>query len=716
MKTKQWIGLLLSTALMGCGNNSAETDEVDHTLKEDKNLVQIAKSQVIQASNKLEFIRQMKSRTKRKLEEEKAKPAPDPVVIAEAERVLEHLEAENERLEREEAERLEAVKKRKSDNAKALSPGIAIRGILKEKQAELNADETTLAQLNALLTPYVDDPDSVQEHIPEILTQAKPILKNIKIKLPVRAISSEEFNIPHEELQRRVAAFSTRPDSPELRNRIFNVQEDLRTRYEGGDWLSIQAHVSQLTKETIIRKEYAQEVMDATVEKFLTDQQKLKLLEIYLRGDYQRQINGEDPTGFDYLVLLSLDPKSAVNNGLRVYFAHHFKRSLTPSEKIQLSQLTQLLSPAECTQLLNASDDSQIQDILKTWQAKIKTRNDRSINASLAKMPEERRDRFTALQGKMEEEALTEAEQAEYIKLYEYIDDISFSATLSLHTDDKIIEFLRGAIAYIKERGILFADTISLSANVPKDLSSNVSLRTARTALTGQLDARAFSLNGHQGTQLNLGLPLFVQLKGSVDGGKSTDATTGSVAYRLGNTVIGAIQAYANSGNGFGLDGRQLETSVVASHSFGGFFVEGQLGAVSANNVHTADWSGVRSQVTLGVDTQFVSPFIQVAYRQLDRNHTYALNDTAAYVGLDVEVAGLTMDAYRMDTRLLTKVGVGSKDWTHGSKAVGSITGFEGSVEWSGSLTLNSGVSFSTNLGLDTVAGSAAKFNISVER
>jgi hypothetical protein len=137
---------------------------------------------------------------------------------------------------------------------------------------------------------------------------------------------------------------------------------------------------------------------------------------------------------------------------------------------------------------------------------------------------------------------------------------------------------------------------------------------------------------------------------------------------------------------------------------------------VSANNVHTADWSGVRSQVTLGVDTQFVSPFIQVAHRQLDRNHTYALNDTAAYVGLDVEIAGLTTDAYRIDTRLLTKVGVGSKDWTHGSKAVGSTTGFEGSVEWSGSLTLNSGVSFSTNLGLDTVAGSAAKFNISVER
>jgi hypothetical protein len=257
---------------------------------------------------------------------------------------------------------------------------------------------------------------------------------------------------------------------------------------------------------------------------------------------------------------------------------------------------------------------------------------------------------------------------------------------------------------------------LSLSTGIIRDLSGNYSLRTARTALTGQLDTHAFAMNGHQGTQLDLGLPLFVQLKGSVDGGKSTDTTTGSVAYRLGNTVIGAIQAYANSGNGFGLDGRQLETSVVASHSFGGFFVESQLGAVSANNVHTADWSGVRSQVTLGVDTQFVSPFIQVAHRQLDRNHTYALNDTAAYVGLDVEIAGLTTDAYRIDTRLLTKVGVGSKDWTHGSKAVGSTTGFEGSVEWSGSLTLNSGVSFSTNLGLDTVAGSAAKFNISVER
>ena len=235
-----------------------------------------------------------------------------------------------------------------------------------------------------------------------------------------------------------------------------------------------------------------------------------------------------------------------------------------------------------------------------------------------------------------------------------------------------------------------------LSSGIIRDLSGNHSLRTARTALVGQLDTRSFSMNGHQGTQLNLGLPLFVQLKGSVDGGKSTDATTGSVAYRLGNTVIGAIQAYANSGNGFGLDGRQLETSVVASHSFGNFFVEGQLGAVSAKEVQFKDWSGVRSQVTLGYDFDTVSPFVQLTHRDFgDRT------DTAAYAGVEMDLSEFKIPEATFSTHLLTKVG------HH------SMNGFSGSVEWSGSLTLNSGIAFTTHLTLGSPSESNAGFTVS---
>ncbi|QOL20322.1 hypothetical protein [Candidatus Bodocaedibacter vickermanii] len=255
----------------------------------------------------------------------------------------------------------------------------------------------------------------------------------------------------------------------------------------------------------------------------------------------------------------------------------------------------------------------------------------------------------------------------------------------------------------------------ALSSGSIKDLSGNVSLRTARTAVTGLVDGSAFKVNGVAGQSVDLGMPLFVQLKGDVSSAKATDAATGSVAYRLGNTVIGAIQGYANSGAGFGIDSRQLETSVVASHSFGSFFVEGQIGSVSATEVHNSNWSGLRSQVTLGLDTEFVSPFVQVAHRQLDRSGLN-LNETTAYVGLDAEVAKLAADTYSIDTRLLAKAGYGSKNWSANSKDLGSTTGFSGSVEWSSSLNLNSGVSFSSNLALDTVAGSSAALNVSLDR
>jgi hypothetical protein len=255
----------------------------------------------------------------------------------------------------------------------------------------------------------------------------------------------------------------------------------------------------------------------------------------------------------------------------------------------------------------------------------------------------------------------------------------------------------------------------ALSAKTARGISESVSLRQARTAATGFANLAGFKMNGVAGQSVELGMPLFVQLKGDVSSAKATEATTGSVAYRLGNTVIGAIQGYANSGAGFEADSSQLETSVVASHSFGSFFIEGQIGSVSATEVHGSNWSGVRSQLTLGLDTAFVSPFVQLTHRQLDRSGL-GLGETTAYVGLDMEVAKLAADTYSIDTRLLAKAGYGSKDWSAGSKALGSTTGFSGVVEWSASLNLNSGVAFSSNLALDTTAGSSAGLTVSLDR
>ena len=287
------------------------------------------------------------------------------------------------------------------------------------------------------------------------------------------------------------------------------------------------------------------------------------------------------------------------------------------------------------------------------------------------------------------------------------------------------------AIYSINEFVVLFSTPDQTSAKSPRveelmatmlsegalgSISDKVSLRQARMGTNGSVDLRSVKLNGVAGQSVELGMPLFVQLKGDVSSAKATEAATGSVAYRFGNTEIGAIQGYANSGDGFGIDSRQLETSVVASQSFGSFFIEGQIGSVSATDVHLSDWSGLRSQVTIGLDTEFVTPFVQLTHRQLDRSGVFDLSETTAYVGLDVDVAKLAVDAYSIDTRLLAKVGYGSKDWSAGSKDVGSTTGFSGSVEWSTSLNLNSGVAFSSNLALDTTAGSSAGLTVSLDR
>jgi hypothetical protein len=249
-----------------------------------------------------------------------------------------------------------------------------------------------------------------------------------------------------------------------------------------------------------------------------------------------------------------------------------------------------------------------------------------------------------------------------------------------------------------------------------RDITSSLSLRATRVSSVGQIDLRGLSVSGVSGDTVALGLPLFVQMKGSVDSGKTTEAALGSVAYRLGNTVVGALQAYANRGVGFGLEGQQFESSVMVSHSFGSVFLEGQIGSVSASDVHFSDWSGLRSQMTLGLDTAYVSPFVQVTYRQLDRDGHHQLKDTTASVGLDMDISSLSGDTYHIDSRLLTKVGYGEKAWSQGSRDLGHVTGLQGSVEWSASLNLNSGITFSTSLGLDTVLGSNAGITVRLEQ
>jgi hypothetical protein len=235
-------------------------------------------------------------------------------------------------------------------------------------------------------------------------------------------------------------------------------------------------------------------------------------------------------------------------------------------------------------------------------------------------------------------------------------------------------------------------------SKTPTDSSGSTSALAALNGKSG-IDSTQLMMNGVSGSHVDLGLPVYVQLKGSMDQGKSTTGMTGLVAYKLGNSVLGVIQSYANSGTGFTADSRHLESSIIAAYSFGLMFVEGQFGSVSATDVNFKNWSGVRSQLRLGIDTPFGAPFVQLTHR--DFRHT---SDTAGYMGFEIANTEFKADTYAFSTSLLTKVGHHS---VHGST---------GSIDWTAALNLNSGAAFTTNLTLGSAAESKAAFNLSLDR
>lgn len=227
----------------------------------------------------------------------------------------------------------------------------------------------------------------------------------------------------------------------------------------------------------------------------------------------------------------------------------------------------------------------------------------------------------------------------------------------------------------------------------PIDASGNTSTLAALKGTTG-MNATLMMVNGVAGAQVDLGLPMYVQLKGSADQNNSKDCVTGLVAYRFGNTVVGAIQSYANNGNGFTADSHHTETSVVAAQSFGAFFVEGQIGSVNFQ-----DWSGVRSQLRLGVDTPYGAPFVQLTHRDFGSK-----SDTAAYVGLEVANIELKTAEYTFSAQCLAKAG------HH------SVNGTIGSVDFVAAFKVNNCVYFKTSLTLGTPFESKFAFNASIDR
>lgn len=224
--------------------------------------------------------------------------------------------------------------------------------------------------------------------------------------------------------------------------------------------------------------------------------------------------------------------------------------------------------------------------------------------------------------------------------------------------------------------------------NTPADLSGRASTVAGLKGKTG-VDAAQLRVNGVAGSQVDLELPVYVQLAGDVDPSKTTEGVTGLVAYRFGNTAMGAIQSFANASNA-----HHTETSVVAAQSLGNMYIEGQLGTVSFEG-----GSGMRSQVRLGVDTSYGMPFVQLTHRDFG-----STTETVAYVGLEVSALEYKATDYTMSVQLIAKAG------HH------SVKGSVGSIEGSAKISFSHGLSVDTQVSLGSNTSSKLSLNVAFEQ
>lgn len=212
----------------------------------------------------------------------------------------------------------------------------------------------------------------------------------------------------------------------------------------------------------------------------------------------------------------------------------------------------------------------------------------------------------------------------------------------------------------------------------------NLSHRDVRLG-KGALKASNFNLNGqYLGQSIAFDLPVVVQLKGNLDTSlrKNSDAV-GAVAYNFNGWVAGVVHGYVNE------KVNMHESAVMISRSFKGFFVEGQMGAVSGANTYGQHIAGSRYLTTLGYDGSRVSPFLQ--YQHLSQGTEFGeVEKHGVYVGLDTDVLSVQTSDAILTSKILAKIGY----------EAGFKTNVSAYLEWAGGLKLSNGVEISNTLNI----------------
>jgi hypothetical protein len=221
------------------------------------------------------------------------------------------------------------------------------------------------------------------------------------------------------------------------------------------------------------------------------------------------------------------------------------------------------------------------------------------------------------------------------------------------------------------------AQGLSNSSSAPLSLM-------ARKGKTG-LNTALLNINESSGNLTQWDLPVYMELKGSLDDKSLTQKLQGTFAYQYHNATLGVIQTYTNSPSlSRGVNNIHLETAIAASYALNKLFIEAQLGSVIVNEGSKQDLLGIRSQMTAGYDFNYVSPFVQYVHRNTTKSA-----DDSVYLGLNIGLIELKTNSYSFTSALLFRTGQNS------------VKGLVGTLELNTSLDLNSGISFITGINLD---------------
>lgn len=228
-----------------------------------------------------------------------------------------------------------------------------------------------------------------------------------------------------------------------------------------------------------------------------------------------------------------------------------------------------------------------------------------------------------------------------------------------------------------------------LKLNNVADLTQRQSFREVRTSKpnTGQ-----FSVNGQTS---GCSMPLFVTLDGAMVSGKPV---AGNIAFKQKNQYFGV--AYAGMGDADMFKPDHAEASAIYGLQFKSAFIEAQLGSfVDQANAPDKTTSGNRYQLTLGLDTPYVTPFVRALHRS-----TSTASETRVGPGLEFTRVMGSRESGTLSTRISTSI-LGTSDaqaiWYHSCN-------FD--------LSMNDATKISVSADIDSLSQSTIGINFSREQ